>query len=138
MDELSTLGARLLYALAIAGGGVLLWLSLRRFLLSRASRAAVPLPGFRPGVPAVLYFTTPDCSACKSLQRPALAELDRRMTGSLQLIEVDAYERPDLARRWSVLSIPTTFVLDGQGRPVHVNQGVASADRLFGQLNRLA
>ena len=82
----------------------------------------------------MLFFTTPECVACKTVQRPVLRELSERLAGRIQVVEVDATERPDLARSWSVLSVPTTFVVDAAGTPRHVNHGVASARKLLQQL----
>ena len=39
-----------------------------------------------------------------------------------------------LARDWSVLSVPTTFVLDRDGTPRQVNHGFASTEKLLGQI----
>ncbi len=125
---------RLAGAVAIAGGGVLLYLLLRFLVLAKARRNFRSLDSFRRGQPGIVYFTTPDCAACKAVQRPALAALQERLRGSLQVIEIDAADRPDLAKAWSVLTVPTTFVLDRDGRPRHVNQGVASTDKLATQL----
>ena len=126
--------ARLAYAAAIAGGGVLLYILVRSLVLAKARRNSASLGRFKRGLPGIVYFTTPDCGACKAVQRPALVALQARLQGSLQLIEVDATDRPDLAKAWSVLTVPTTFVLDREGRPRHVNQGVASTDKLASQL----
>jgi thiol-disulfide isomerase/thioredoxin len=92
------------------------------------------LETLKPGAPAILYFTTPTCAPCKTVQRPALARLGERFGDGLQVIEVDASARPDLADYWGVLSVPTTFVIDSKGQPRRVNHGVASADRLQKQI----
>ena len=126
--------ARLACAAAIAGGGMLLYILVRSLVLAKARRNSGSLDRFKRGLPGIVYFTTPDCSTCKAVQRPALAALQARLQGSLQVIEVDATDRPDLAKAWSVLTVPTTFVLDREGRPCHVNQGVASTDKLASQL----
>jgi thiol-disulfide isomerase/thioredoxin len=127
------LGERLLLAAAIASACVAAWFILRAVVLGRAGRAP-SLSGFVPGRPGVVLFTTPQCVACKVQQKPALRELADRFAGRVQVIEIDATERPELARQWSVLSVPTTFVLDRNGRPLHVNHGVASAGKLVSQL----
>jgi thiol-disulfide isomerase/thioredoxin len=126
---------RSLYALVIIGGCIAAYFALRAFVLRRAGRQQGSLAGLLPGIPGVVLFTTPDCVACKVVQRPALAELKSRLAARVQIIEIDATIQPDLARRWSVLSVPTTFVLDPDGRPIHVNHGVASARKLMDQLS---
>jgi hypothetical protein len=61
------------------------------------------------------------------------AELGR----DLQVIEIDATERPDLADYWGVLSVPTTFIIDSKGQPRGMNFGTASAAKLYQQLREV-
>jgi thiol-disulfide isomerase/thioredoxin len=110
---------------------------LGRLILRRASRKRLGFEGFTPGLPAVLYFTTPYCMPCKTVQRPALAELQSRLGEQIQVIQVDALERPHLADYWGVLSVPTTFIIDSHGEPRQVNHGVASAQKLLEQLQKV-
>ena len=79
----------------------------------------------------MLYFTTPTCAPCKTIQRPAIERLKQLAGDRLQVVEIDASSQPEVARQWGVLSVPTTFVLDAAGRPRHVNHGVAPMDKLL-------
>ncbi len=135
---LHSLGARAACAAAITGSLVTAFFLVRAFVLARASRSSRALTHFKRGVPGIVYFTTPDCVTCRAAQRPAIQALEKRLDGQVQVIEVDAADRPDLARQWSVLSVPTTFVLDRTGRPRQVNHGFASTEKLLGQLQRIA
>lgn len=93
------------------------------------------LEEMQDGVPAVLYFTTPTCMPCKTIQRPALRKLQEMLGGGgLQVIEVDSTVHPDLAKEWGVLSVPTTFIIDPQGNPSEVNYGVTPAETLLRQI----
>ena len=53
------------------------------------------------------------------------------------MIEIDATERPDLAKVWGVMTVPTTFVLDAGGEARYVNNGVARAEKLLEQIQTL-
>lgn len=108
-----------------------------RIVLARAQRGAAGFDRFRLGTPGVVFFTTPDCMTCKAAQVPALRALGERLSGKVQLIEVDALQDAGLAEKWSVLSVPTTFILDREGKPRHVNHGFASAEKLFNQIREL-
>jgi thiol-disulfide isomerase/thioredoxin len=125
---------RLLFAATIVAACFALYALLRAAVLSKAGRVARAGGLLTPGKPGIVFFTSPDCAACKAVQRPALRELERKLNGSIEVVEIDTTERPDLARSWSVLSVPTTFILNRDGRPVHVNHGAASARKLQGQL----
>jgi protein-disulfide isomerase-like protein with CxxC motif len=55
----------------------------------------------------------------------------------LEVIEIDAAQRPDLAKQWGVMSVPTTFLLDARGEARYVNNGVARVEKLMEQLQTL-
>ena len=131
---------RLLIILALATLLALSLRLLRRWQIVRAARIAPADPllaALRPGVPAILYFTTPTCAPCRTRQRPTIQSLLAELGDRLQVIEVNAAEQLDAAQRWGVLSIPTTFVLDGEGRPRAINSGVAGLETLRGQLQQV-
>ncbi len=132
---------RALWALAIIGGGLAFYWLLNRVILYRAQKNGAPKAAEslfpRQGVPSILYFTTPDCVTCKAAQRPALQRLQEKLGDDLQVIEVNAEERPDLAMRWGVLSVPTTFIIDEQGQLRNVNHGVARVEKLMQQLSEI-
>jgi len=128
---------RLLCASAVIGLTAGAFFAFRALVLARAARAAAGFSLFRRGKPGILYFTARDCATCKAAQLPALQALERHLDGGVQVIEIDALNRPDLAREWSVLSVPTTFVLDKAGRPREVNHGFASTEKLLSQLRRV-
>jgi hypothetical protein len=49
--------------------------------------------------------------------------------------EIDAPSTPELTRRYSVLTVPTTVVLDAAGRARAVNYGFADTRRLLEQVD---
>ena len=133
---------RALGALLIIAFGLALYWLYNRSLQLRARREMTrqdepAFPGARQGVPLILYFTTPECAPCKTVQRPALRRLQDQFGERLQVIEIDAAEQPEVASRWGVLSVPTTFILDPDGQLRHVNHGVARAEKLIGQLENM-
>lgn len=128
---------RALWAILIAAALAGAYWAVNWLIIARAQSKRLGLEGIRPGIPAVLYFTTPSCVPCKTVQRPALARLQERMSDSIQVIEIDAAARPDLANYWGVLSVPTTFIIDGRGRPRRVNHGVSSAEKLEEQIEEV-
>jgi thiol-disulfide isomerase/thioredoxin len=128
---------RLLLALAImAGGAGVYWLT-NRLVLARARESARHLEWPRPGKLVLLYFTTPTCAPCKTVQRPAIQSLLSHTGDQLEVVEIDASQQPELASKWGVLSVPTTFVIDAQGQPRYVNHGVTPAEKLLQQVQGL-
>lgn len=128
---------RLFIALLIAALGVLIWQAYNRWSIRRiAAQAAIDplLVGLRRGVPTIVYFTTPFCAPCRTVQKPALTQLQTELGETIQIIQIDATEDPASADRWGVFSAPTTFVLDANQKPRHINRGVASVEVLKQQL----
>lgn len=128
---------RFLIAVVIIGLGAAAYWFLNQRLLVRAQNNALSLLGTLPRKPVIVYFTTPDCIPCKTIQRPVLNQLSRLMGDKLQVIEIDATQRPDIAQAWGVMSVPTTFLLDMRGKARYVNNGVARAEKLMEQLQSL-
>jgi len=126
--------SRTLWALAIAGIGIAAYSLMNRVNLARSGQKFKSLEGFSLGIPAILYFTTPTCVPCETVQRPAIQQVQRTLGDEVQVIEVDASKRIDLASEWGVMSVPTTFILDKNGQPHQINHGVARAEKLLTQL----
>ena len=124
-------------AVVIVGFGIFVYWGINQRSLARAQNNALSLFRKLPKKPVIVYFTTPDCAPCKTIQRPALNKLSDLMGDKLQVVEIDAAERPDLAKLWGVMSVPTTFLLDARGEARYVNNGVARMEKLMEQLQTL-
>lgn len=84
--------------------------------------------------PSLLYFTGVHCTVCHVAQRPALRTLQDRIGSTLRIREVDVADDPELARKYRVLSLPTTIVLHADNTVAAVNTGFAGVDVLARQL----
>jgi len=124
-------------AIVIIGLGVFAYWLINQRLLVRASNNVSTLFKKLPNKPVLIYFTTPDCVPCKTVQRPAIDRILNLLGEKLQVIEIDATEHPDLAKTWGVMSVPTTFLLDARGEARFVNNGVARAEKLLEQIQTL-
>ncbi len=129
------LRSALAIGIIVLGAGVY-WLINQR-LLVRARNNVFTLFNTFPNKPVIVYFTTPDCVPCKTIQRPALDQMTTLFGEKLQVVEIDATERPDLAKVWGVMSVPTTFLLNSRGEARYVNHGVAHVEKLIEQLQTL-
>jgi thiol-disulfide isomerase/thioredoxin len=121
----------------IAAGLSAYWLFNQR-LLGRAQGRVFGLVDTLPNKPMIVYFTTPDCVPCKTIQRPALSTVLSLTGDGVQVFEIDATQRPDLAKEWGVMSVPTTFLLDARGEARYVNNGVTRVEKLMEQLQSLS
>jgi thioredoxin 1 len=124
-------------AIVIIGLGIFAYSLINQHLLLRARNNVFTLFNKPPNKPVLVYFTTPDCVPCKTVQRPAIDRVSNLLGEELEVIEINAYEQPDLAKTWGVMSVPTTFVLDARGEARYVNNGVARAEKLLEQIQTL-
>lgn len=126
--------SRSILALAIIIVGIVGYWLINQRLLVRAKSNIFTLFNQLPNKPVIVYFTTPDCAPCKTVQRPALNRVTQLLGDNLEVVEIDATQRPDLAQKWGVMSVPTTFLLDARGEARYVNNGVTRAEKLMEQL----
>jgi thiol-disulfide isomerase/thioredoxin len=131
METLTRTGLALLIIL----GGASFYLLHQHWTKLRVPRLLLDLGPLRPGATTLVYFTTPTCVPCKTIQRPAIQKASQILGDALQVLEIDASERPEIAQRWGVLSVPTTFVIDPRGAVRHVNHGVTRAEKLMKQIH---
>lgn len=83
----------------------------------------------------LVTFSTPSCAACRKAQAPTVKAVEARLgAAEVRVIRVDAAQRPEVARAFGVLTVPSTVILGAAGRVVAINQGFASSDRLLEQL----
>jgi thiol-disulfide isomerase/thioredoxin len=75
--------------------------------LSRVEPAAIGASGA-----AIVQFGTPYCAPCKQA-RPVLERTAR--DAGVEFVDVDLEERPDLASRYGIRSIPVIVVTDQRG-----------------------
>jgi thiol-disulfide isomerase/thioredoxin len=113
-------------AVVLAAAGLELWRSRR----ARARAIGLTAPASAGDVePYILYFTGENCSVCRTHQEPALAKLE-----GVRIDKIDAIAERELADRFQVYTLPTTVVMSGEGRSLHVNYGYAPATKLERQL----
>jgi thiol-disulfide isomerase/thioredoxin len=129
---------RLALAVGIILFGLLVYWWVNQRLLVRAQSNLLSLFPTLPNKPVIVYFTTPDCAPCKTVQRPAIQKVTTLLGENVEVVEIDATERPDLARTWGVMSVPTTFLLDAKGDARYVNNGVTRAEKLMEQIQSLS
>lgn len=126
---------RLLALMLVTVGLATAWLALRGRSRLIRQNGAVDLVMQSSGFPIVLAFSTQDCTPCKTVQKPALDELLGRFPGRLTVRDVDASAEPGLARRFGILTVPSTVVIGGNGAVVAINQGPTGWEKLASQLH---
>jgi thiol-disulfide isomerase/thioredoxin len=85
--------------------------------------------------PTVLHFSADWCGPCAGVRR-VVDEVCATLPGVAH-VEIDMDDNPAAARRLSVLSLPTTFIFDADGRQQYRASGVPNAADLRSALEPL-
>ena len=113
--------------LAGAYGGWLLWRRPPR----RLARADLGGVGIRE--PAIVQFTTASCGPCRAAAPHLQAAAGR---AGVAYRQIDVGERPDVARRFGIRTVPTVAVTGRGGRVVRVWTGVPERAELVDAAGR--
>lgn len=88
------------------------------------------------GLPSLLYFRGDSCAVCPAQGR-FVDQLAAQWDGRLHVERIDAERDADAALRYRVFTLPTTVLVDGNGKVHHVNYGLTDAQKLERQLSAL-
>jgi thiol-disulfide isomerase/thioredoxin len=91
--------------------------------------------GLSASGPTVVHFSAPWCGPCDRVRRVVSQVCDD--LGEVAHVEIDLDANPAAARRFSVLSLPTTLIFDGDGRQRYRSSGVPKAADLRSALEPL-
>jgi thioredoxin-like negative regulator of GroEL len=126
---------------ALVAAAILGWLLTRR---SGAVRATDPAAadhvdtadlGLSAQGPTVVHFSASWCGPCTQVRRVVNQVCDG--LDQVAHVEIDMDANPSAARRLSVLSLPTTFIFDADGRQRYRTSGVPKAEDLRSALTPL-
>ncbi|WP_197378678.1 TlpA family protein disulfide reductase [Mycolicibacterium mengxianglii] len=143
-------------ATALGAAGLLGWLLTRRSGVLRSSGAEpdnaepdnaepdsaeinIADLGLSRTGPTVAHFSAVWCGPCAGVRRVVDQVCDElaREGATVAHVEIDMDANPGAARRLSVLSLPTTFIFDAQGRQRYRSAGVPKAADLRSALSAL-
>ena len=85
--------------------------------------------------PTIVHFSAVWCGPCAGVRR-VVDQVCADLPGVAH-VEIDMDDNPDAARRLSVLSLPTTFVFDADGRRRYRASGIPTAADLRSALEPL-
>lgn len=126
-------------ALALVLIAVLVWGG--RLFVARQKRLALAagpdenIFASAEGKVRVLAFSSADCTQCHTLQQPALRRLQALRGNEIDVVEIDAPGSPDLTRRYRILTVPSTVVLNAAGEAHAINYGFANLHKLQQQID---
>ncbi|MGB4215962.1 MAG: thioredoxin family protein, partial [Thermacetogeniaceae bacterium] len=97
-------------------------------------------PGSEPNqtaqkMPKLLMFSSTGCSYCQ-IMIPILEELQEEYKGQINIEIIDAYEHPEEAEKYSIISFPTLILLDSDGDQIGRHDGYISKENLLKALKK--
>ncbi|MFC1766410.1 organomercurial lyase [Planctomycetota bacterium] len=87
-------------------------------------------------LPKLLDLGATECIPCKKMA-PILEELDKEMTGRLEVEFIDVWKNPNEAPKYKVTTIPTQIFLDPQGKELWRHVGFISREDILGKWKEL-
>ena len=85
--------------------------------------------------PTIVHFTAVWCGPCAAVRRVVDQVCDQ--LPQVAHVEVDMDQNPALARKFSVMSLPTTFIFDADGKQRYRSAGVPKVADLKAALEPL-
>jgi thiol-disulfide isomerase/thioredoxin len=128
---------RIVILLAVALSVAAIWGLVRLWQRRMVSQmqVATPFSALVPAnMPAVIAFSSPTCSECRTRQAPALTRLEQELGAQVAIVRLSAPEHPELVEHAGILTVPATVVLDRSGVVRHLNLGFADTLRLKAQI----
>jgi hypothetical protein len=107
----------------------------RQKRLALAAAPAEDTSGLAAGKVRILAFGSADCTQCHTLQQPALRRLQALRGSEVDVVEIDAPGSPELAKRYRILTVPSTVVLNPAGEAQAINYGFANLNKLQQQID---
>ena len=104
-------------------------------LLAAAERNANSSPG-TDALPLLVDVGADKCIPCV-MMAPILEELKKEYKGSLDVVFVDAWKKPEEANKYRVRMIPTQIFYDASGKELYRHAGFMSKEDILSKLGEL-
>ena len=127
--------ANLAILLAVIGTSAIAAAAMKLHAYRRASAGAGGLIDVRR--PTLVYFWTPTCAACRYSQTRIIDEFAGSFERSVDVVRVNAQEKPEEARAFGIFTVPTTVVVGAGGNVHAVNTGLVDGATLSEQIGTL-
>ncbi len=88
------------------------------------------------GKPFVTDFGANNCLPCRQM-RPILKEIGKEVAGKAEVLVIDVYKYPHLAREYKIQLIPTLIFFDAKGKEVFRHVGMMDKEKIVSKLKEI-
>lgn len=88
------------------------------------------------GKPILIDFGANNCLPCRQM-RPILKEIRRDYMGKAEILVIDVYKYPHLAREYKIQLIPTLVFFDAKGKEVFRHVGMMDKEKIVSKLKEI-
>lgn len=86
-------------------------------------------------IPVLVDFWAPWCGPCKALN-PIIHKVADEVEGKAKIVKVNIDESPEIAGKYSIMSIPTLLIFN-KGQVSDQLIGLVQKDKIMDKLNKL-
>ncbi len=88
------------------------------------------------GKPMLVDFGANSCLPCRQM-RPILKEIKKEFSGKAEVLVIDVYKYPNLAREHKIQLIPTLIFFDAKGKEIFRQVGVMEKEKIISKLKEI-
>ncbi|MGQ9509814.1 MAG: thioredoxin domain-containing protein [Thermodesulfobacteriota bacterium] len=88
------------------------------------------------GKPILVDFGANNCLPCRQM-RPILKEIRKDYMGKAEILVIDVYKYPHLAREYKIQLIPTLVFFDAKGKEVFRHIGMMDKEKIVSKLKEI-
>jgi len=99
-----------------------------------ANTASFEAEVLKSDLPVLVDFWAPWCGPCKALN-PTIQKLAEEMEGKVKVVKVNIDDSPDIAGKYSIMSIPTLLIFVG-GAVSDQLIGLVQKEKIIEKLNK--
>ncbi len=85
-------------------------------------------------LPVLVDFWAPWCGPCKALT-PTIDKLAAELDGKVKIVKLNIDESPEIAGKYSIMSIPTLLIFD-KGNVSEQLVGLVQKEKIIDKLNK--
>lgn len=123
---------RTIFVLVVVALAIALYYAFKHWQMARISRHLSQAAAVT-NLPTLLYFRSESCTVCPT-QSHYIDKAAQEWNGRIAIQNIDAEREPEKAGHYNVFTLPTTIIVDTQGKVREINYGLTQPHKLTQQV----